>query len=256
MRIVTSPRFEEHTTPPGHPERPERAQVFDAVAAVWRERGATTAAPRPATREELRRVHSAAHIEDMVRTAGRAVALDPDTFTSPESYEIALLAAGAAVQAAEHALDSRRAGRRARAAARAPRRARPGDGLLPVQQRRGRRRARASRAGCRASRSSTSTSTTATARRRSSTTIRACCTSRRTSSRSIRAPARPTRSGTGAGDGFTVNVPLDGRRDRRRLRARLRARSCARARASSRRSCCSSRPASTRTTTIRWRRCA
>ena len=31
--------------------------------------------------------------------------LDPDTFTSPESAEIALLAAGAAVQAAEHALE-------------------------------------------------------------------------------------------------------------------------------------------------------
>ena len=30
--------------------------------------------------------------------------LDPDTFTSPESYDIALLAAGATVQAAEHAL--------------------------------------------------------------------------------------------------------------------------------------------------------
>jgi acetoin utilization deacetylase AcuC-like enzyme len=33
--------------------------------------------------------------------------LDADTFTSPESHEIALLAAGAAVQAAEHALDRR-----------------------------------------------------------------------------------------------------------------------------------------------------
>jgi acetoin utilization deacetylase AcuC-like enzyme len=33
--------------------------------------------------------------------------LDADTFTSPESYEVALLAAGAAVQAAEHALDTR-----------------------------------------------------------------------------------------------------------------------------------------------------
>ena len=32
--------------------------------------------------------------------------LDPDTFTSPESYEVALLAAGAAVQAANHALDT------------------------------------------------------------------------------------------------------------------------------------------------------
>src|SRR6185295_15587139 len=37
---------------------------------------------------------------------GRAAMLDPDTFTSPESVEIARLAAGAAVQAAEHALDA------------------------------------------------------------------------------------------------------------------------------------------------------
>ena len=33
-----------------------------------------------------------------------AVGLDADTYTSPESVEIAALAAGAAVQAAEHAL--------------------------------------------------------------------------------------------------------------------------------------------------------
>jgi acetoin utilization deacetylase AcuC-like enzyme len=42
----------------------------------------------------------------MLRAAGRATVLDEDTFTSPESYHIALLAAGAAVQAAEHALDT------------------------------------------------------------------------------------------------------------------------------------------------------
>ena len=33
--------------------------------------------------------------------------LDPDTFTSPQSYDVALLAAGAAIQAAEHALQTR-----------------------------------------------------------------------------------------------------------------------------------------------------
>jgi acetoin utilization deacetylase AcuC-like enzyme len=43
----------------------------------------------------------------MAATAGRAVMLDADTFTSPESFEIALLAAGAAVQAAEHAIAHR-----------------------------------------------------------------------------------------------------------------------------------------------------
>ena len=50
-------------------------------------------------------VHSADHVDAIARAAGRAVMLDPDTFTSPESVEIAALAAGAAVQAAEHAID-------------------------------------------------------------------------------------------------------------------------------------------------------
>jgi acetoin utilization deacetylase AcuC-like enzyme len=107
MLLISSPRFQEHTTPPGHPERPERAEVFDQVASAWRDRGGAVAAPRPATRQELLRVHDAAHVDAMAATSGRAVMLDADTFTSPESYEIALLAAGAAVQAAEHALDTR-----------------------------------------------------------------------------------------------------------------------------------------------------
>jgi acetoin utilization deacetylase AcuC-like enzyme len=107
MQLISSPRFQEHTTPPGHPERPERAEVFDRIASAWRERGGKTIEPRPATREELLRVHDAAHVDAMAAANGRAVMLDADTFTSPESYEIALLAAGAAVQAAEHALDTK-----------------------------------------------------------------------------------------------------------------------------------------------------
>jgi len=104
MRLITSPRFEEHVTPPGHPERMERAHVFDAAAARWAERGVQCSDPRPVTREELLRVHSAEYLETIAASEGRAVMLDPDTFTSPESVEIAGLAAGATVQAAEHAL--------------------------------------------------------------------------------------------------------------------------------------------------------
>lgn len=107
MILISSPRFQEHTTPPGHPERPERAEVFDQVASAWRDQGGTVVEPRPATREELLRVHDADHVDAIEATNGRAVMLDADTFTSPESYEIALLAAGAAVQAAEHALDTK-----------------------------------------------------------------------------------------------------------------------------------------------------
>jgi acetoin utilization deacetylase AcuC-like enzyme len=105
--LIFSPRFEEHTTPPGHPERPERARVFATVAARWQDQGLKVIEPRAATREELARVHDVAYVDGIAATAGRAVMLDSDTFTSPESYEIALLAAGAAVQAMEHAIDRR-----------------------------------------------------------------------------------------------------------------------------------------------------
>ena len=106
MLLISSVRFAEHTTPPGHPERPERADVFAEIADAWREHGASVIEPRPATREELIRVHDPAYVDAMAAMAGRAARLDPDTYTSPESYEVALLAAGAAVQAAAHALDT------------------------------------------------------------------------------------------------------------------------------------------------------
>jgi acetoin utilization deacetylase AcuC-like enzyme len=101
MFIVHSARFAEHTPPPGHPEQPERADVMEAIASRWRERGCQTMEPRAATDEQLARVHDAAYLRQIAATAGRAVALDPDTFTSPESCDVAHLAAGAAVNAVE-----------------------------------------------------------------------------------------------------------------------------------------------------------
>lgn len=107
MILITSPAFDEHVTPPGHPERVERAHVFDAVAARWLERGGRTMPPRAASRDALERVHAGAYLDALARTAGEAVMLDPDTFTSAESWRIALLAAGATIDAAAHALEQR-----------------------------------------------------------------------------------------------------------------------------------------------------
>jgi acetoin utilization deacetylase AcuC-like enzyme len=104
LTLVASHRFAEHQTPPGHPERPERAQVMDAVAARWRAGGGEVVAPREATHEQLARVHDAHYIQRISELRDRAVALDPDTYTSPESYEIALLAAGAAIDAVERTM--------------------------------------------------------------------------------------------------------------------------------------------------------
>jgi acetoin utilization deacetylase AcuC-like enzyme len=74
--------------------------VFDAAAEGWRQRGGSVVAPRPATDEELRRVHHGTYVDEMAGRSGRASMIDADTFTSPETHEIALLAAGAAVEAA------------------------------------------------------------------------------------------------------------------------------------------------------------
>jgi acetoin utilization deacetylase AcuC-like enzyme len=102
--LVHSDRFAEHQTPPGHPERPERAEVMDAVADRWRQRGTEIVAPRAATTEQLARVHDREYLRQISETVGRSRQLDPDTYTSPESHEIALLAAGAAIDAVERVM--------------------------------------------------------------------------------------------------------------------------------------------------------
>ena len=55
---------------------------------------------RPAANADLERCHDAAYV-DLVRSIERPTLLDPDTVCSESSYEAALLAAGAAIGAAE-----------------------------------------------------------------------------------------------------------------------------------------------------------
>ena len=144
-------------------------------------------------------------------TAGRATALDPDTFTSPETYDVARLAAGAVLAGVDHVL-----GRAAAARGRWRWSGRPA--ITPSATARWASacsttspsppRTRAQRV-CREWPSSTTTSITATARSGRSTTIRRCCSSRRISTRSIRAPERPATPARARALGFTVNFPME-----------------------------------------------
>jgi acetoin utilization deacetylase AcuC-like enzyme len=102
--LLHSERFVEHETPPGHPERPERAEIFDVIAGRWRGRGIDVVAPQLATDAHLARVHTPEYLELIRQTRGRSTRLDPDTYTSPESQEVALLAAGAAVDAVDRVM--------------------------------------------------------------------------------------------------------------------------------------------------------
>jgi len=73
--LVSSVRFAEHQTPPGHPERPERAQVMDAVAAHWRARGGRVAAYR--FPDALHLPHDLLDVDD---PAGRPAIVYPELF--------------------------------------------------------------------------------------------------------------------------------------------------------------------------------
>lgn len=106
LLLISSSRFSDHVTPPGHPERVERAVVMQQVADEWEQRGGAVQEPRAATREELLRVHTEDHLATIDRAAGRAVSLDEDTFTSPDSRDVALLAAGAAIGGVDALLQS------------------------------------------------------------------------------------------------------------------------------------------------------
>jgi len=119
LTIFTSPHFADHLTPPGHPERVERFEVMQVVASEFGRRGGRVETPRTVTDQEITRIHDADYLTAIKETAGRAVALDPDTFTSPGTFSAAYLAAGAAVTAVEHVLDGP-PGRRALALVRPP----------------------------------------------------------------------------------------------------------------------------------------
>lgn len=105
VALYDDPLFREHDAGPGHPERPER---LDAVRRGLREAALEDELqllpPRPATTPELLRIHDEEHLMRVAATRGRAVRFDPDTQASPRSYEAALLAAGAVVDAVDRVL--------------------------------------------------------------------------------------------------------------------------------------------------------
>jgi acetoin utilization deacetylase AcuC-like enzyme len=117
--VISSRRFVDHDTPVGHPERPERAEVLSAVAASFKEQGGEVIEPRLAADEDLLRVHTREHVDAIVATRGKATMIDEDTFTSPDSDEIARLAAGAVLTGVDRVLDGP-AGSRALALVRPP----------------------------------------------------------------------------------------------------------------------------------------
>ncbi|HEX4421414.1 MAG TPA: histone deacetylase [Kofleriaceae bacterium] len=94
--------FLQHRAPSGHPERPARAEaVRDALTAAGIASRGRRIVTRPATDEELARVHSAAYLDGLLRTVpGQTGWLDADTYYSPGTWDAARAAAGSTTQLA------------------------------------------------------------------------------------------------------------------------------------------------------------
>lgn len=83
-----------------HPERPERLTVImQALVAV---RGLRQVAPRLATHDELRLVHTDAHIDRMRRLSESGGSADADTYLTPRTFHVARTAVGALLTAVDH----------------------------------------------------------------------------------------------------------------------------------------------------------
>ena len=88
-----------HEMPPGHPESPERLPSIVArlrASDIWDD--LVHLKPRKAEEADLLEVHTAEHVEHMKKLVGYA---DPDTYVSKGSYEAALYAAGAVLEAVD-----------------------------------------------------------------------------------------------------------------------------------------------------------
>jgi acetoin utilization deacetylase AcuC-like enzyme len=98
---ATHPAFLDHDTGAWHPERPARLQaVENGIDAAGVREALTPFAPVPAPAEAVARVHPGRYLlalEELCVAGGGQI--DPDTVVSEGSYEAALLAAGAGLDA-------------------------------------------------------------------------------------------------------------------------------------------------------------
>lgn len=103
--VYHDPRFLEHATG-SHPEKPSRLVAIDRrLRETGFDRRATRPQFAPISIERLARVHDAGYIEqvrDFVARGGGSI--EADTVVSPESFDVALLAAGAVADAVERVI--------------------------------------------------------------------------------------------------------------------------------------------------------
>jgi acetoin utilization deacetylase AcuC-like enzyme len=101
--LATHPRYLDHLTGAHHPERPARLDaVLAGVTAAGLGEALVPFEPRPAPRDAVTRVHSAAHVDALERFCAEGGGrVDADTRAGSASFDAAMLAAGAGLDAIE-----------------------------------------------------------------------------------------------------------------------------------------------------------
>jgi acetoin utilization deacetylase AcuC-like enzyme len=110
--LLTHPVFTAHDTGPGHPERADRMRAIDKVLAheSYNALQRAEAPIRVDAEEEIRRVHPAEHLgkikgaAELVKKRGESVHLDGDTVMSLATYEAAIRAVGACLDAVDEVM--------------------------------------------------------------------------------------------------------------------------------------------------------
>ena len=107
--IVRDEIYLQHLTGDDHPESHHRLEAVYGMLDDEDMRGKfRVLSPRPATREELQFNHSLNYIDQVASTAGRShTRLDPDTTTSPKSWEAAQMAAGGVLVAVDRVMEGK-----------------------------------------------------------------------------------------------------------------------------------------------------
>ncbi|MGB9892994.1 MAG: histone deacetylase [Candidatus Saccharicenans sp.] len=101
--IVFDKRFALHQMGEDHIESPLRIIALYELLQNRLKSGFRIVEPRPATEEEIKLIHLPEYVSFLKETAGKEAyfPFDPDTIAGPHTYEIACLAAGAGLVAAD-----------------------------------------------------------------------------------------------------------------------------------------------------------
>jgi acetoin utilization deacetylase AcuC-like enzyme len=109
--LIEDPVFLTHRVPHGHPERPARLEAVSTALAEDRFAGLMHANAPEASLDRVLLAHDGRYVEEIEKAVPESgiVQIEADSYLSPESYSVALRAAGAACRAVDEVIEKRAA---------------------------------------------------------------------------------------------------------------------------------------------------